>query len=92
MDVIKIKNRSKLKALEEEFQPCIACKVSRNHEKSFYTVPQTFDADVDFDRWTVGLLKRSSCAVEHMRASLKGLLNQFDQFKLIYSSLALDGV
>ena len=75
MDVIKIKNRSKLKALEEEFQRCIACIVSRNHEKSFYTVTQTFVADVDFDRYTVGPLKRSSCAVEHMRASLNRLLN-----------------
>ena len=36
---------------------------------------------LDFDR-TVSSLKCSSCAVEHMRASLNKLLNYFDQFKV----------
>ena len=48
----------------------------------FYVVTQTFVVDLDFDRCTVGSLKRSSCAVEHMRASLNTVLNQFDQFKV----------
>ena len=72
LDIIKIKNRRALKASEEEFQRGTACIVSKNHETSFYIVTQTFA--VDFDRCMVGSLKRSSCAVEHMRASLNRLL------------------
>ena len=36
---------------------------------------QTFAVDLDFDCCTVGSLKHSSCAVEHMNASLNQLLN-----------------
>ena len=75
LDIIKIKNRSAFKALEEEFQRYTACIVSKNHETSFYIITQTFAVDLDFDRCTVGSLKCSSCAVEHMRASLNRLLN-----------------
>ena len=75
LDVIKIKNRNALKALEEEFQRCTACIVSKNHENSFYIGKQTFAVELDFDRCTVGSLKRSSCADEYMRASLNRLLN-----------------
>ena len=75
LDVIKIKNRSALKALEEEFQQCTACIVSKNHKTSFYIVTQTFAADLDFDCCTVGSLTWSSCAVEHMHVSLNCLLN-----------------
>ena len=74
LDVIKIKNRSTLKALEEEFQWSTACIVSKNHWTSFYILTQTFAVDLDFDRLMVGLLKRSICAVEHMHASLNQLL------------------
>ena len=42
------------------------------HETSFYIVIQTFAVDLDFDRCTVGSLKRSSCTVEP----------RFDQFKV----------
>jgi len=42
---------------------------------SFNIVTQTLAVDLDFDRCTVGSLKGSSCAVEHMRARPKRLLN-----------------
>ena len=75
LDVIKVKKRSALKALEEEFQRCTVCIASKNHETSFYIVTQTFAMDLDFDRCMVSSLKHSSCAVEHMRVSLNLLLN-----------------
>ena len=80
LDVIKIKNRRTFKALAEELQRCTACIVSKNHETSFYIVTETFAVDLAFDRCMAGSLKRSSCAVEHMRASLNRFLNLFDQF------------
>ena len=38
--------------------------------------------DFDFERRTVGSLKRSSCVGERMRAGLNRFLNWFDQFKV----------
>ena len=75
LDLINIKNRSALKVLEEEFQQCTACIVSKNHKTSFYILTQPFAVDLDFVRCTVGSLTWSSCAVEHIHASLNWLLN-----------------
>ena len=47
-------------------------RTTKNHEAS-YILTQTFAVDLDFDRCTLGSLKRSSRAVEHMRASLNRL-------------------
>ena len=41
-----------------------------------------FAVDLDFDRYKVGSLKRSSYVGERMCASLNQLLNQFYQFKV----------
>ena len=67
LDVIKIKNRSAPKALDEEFQ------ILKNYETSFHIVTQIFAVDLDFDRCSVGSDKQSSCFGGHVRASLNQL-------------------
>ena len=49
--------------------------VSKNYETSFNIVIHIFAVDLNFDRYTVGSLERSSSVGERMRASLNQLSN-----------------
>ena len=49
--------------------------ISKNYEVSFSIVVQIFAAELDFDSYTVGSVKRSSSVGERLGASLNQLFN-----------------